>query len=234
MDKQPNNPWAAFARGMAVAPSLLACDYMRLSEQIAAVEAAGTRLLHADVMDGHFVPNLAISPGLVRSVRAGTDRLLDVHLMVADPVFFSEPFVKAGADSITFHIETVDDPRRMVDHVRELGVGVGVVLKPATPASAIESVAALVDLVLIMTVEPGFGGQAFMTEQLDKIRAVRAMVGPDVRVEVDGGINAETGAACAAAGADTFVAGSSIFGAADVGAAFEGIQRAADAAAEGR
>jgi len=149
---------------------------------------------------------------------------------VTDPLFFAEPFVQAGADSVTFHIESDSDPLAVIDRLRRLGKGVGVVLKPKTPAAAIAPVAGLVDLVLIMTVEPGFGGQEFMADQLDKIRAVRDMVGPGVRVEVDGGINPETISLCARAGADTFVAGVNVFRAADIAAAYRELEAAIIAA----
>ena len=224
------NPWARFAGEPLIAPSLLACDFMRMGEQIAAVTAAGARVLHADVMDGHFVPNLAISPGVVRSVRARTDLLLDVHLMVTNPFGFIESFVEAGADSITFHIESDDDPGEVIDRLRELGIGVGVVLKPGTDVSLIAEVVPQVDLVLVMTVEPGFGGQSFMTDQLDKIRAVRGIAGGGIRVEVDGGVNGETIGLCAKAGADTFVAGVGVFRAPDIAVAFKALGETAAAA----
>lgn len=226
MTDRPTNPWAAFDGRGLVAPSLLSCDFMRLGEQIATVADAGCEVLHVDVMDGHFVPNLALSPGVVASVRAGTDRLLDVHLMVTDPLAVATSFVKAGADSITFHIEADSDPDAVIAYLRESGVGVGIVVKPKTPASAIEAFVDRVDLVLVMTVEPGFGGQSFMAEQLDKIRLIDEMTGEDLRVEVDGGINPETGARCAAAGADTFVAGANIFGAADIAGAYRELAEA--------
>ncbi len=233
MTPKNRNPWTPFAGQVLVAPSLLACDFMRLGEQVQAVTDAGTAVLHVDVMDGHFVPNLALSPGIVESVRAGSDRLLDVHLMLTNPLRFVEPFAKAGADSITFHIEAEDDPRAVIDRLRERGLGVGVVVKPGTAGEALAPYAGEVDLVLIMTVEPGFGGQSFMAEQLDKIRAVRDMVGPDVRVEVDGGIDERTGPLCVQAGADTLVIGSNIFRASDPGKAFGTMARAADAARGG-
>lgn len=225
------NPWARFRREVRVAPSLLACDYVRLGEQIRAVESAGAEVLHVDVMDGHFVPNLALSPGIVRSVRPFTDRLLDVHLMVTDPLAFVEPFVQAGADSITFHVEADSDPDDVIRRLRTLGAGVGIVLKPATPPETIAPFVGRVDLVLIMTVEPGFGGQEFMSEQVEKIRIVRALFGQDVRVEVDGGINPQTGAQCVRAGADTLVAGADIFRAPDVRQAYDDLATAGRQAA---
>lgn len=194
-----------------MAPSLLSCNFLHAGAEIATVEKAGARLLHADIMDGHFVPNLALSPGIVEDIHGGTDLFLDVHLMVTDPLFFVEPFLKAGANSITFHIESSSDYQEVIDRLRQAGAGVGIVLKPRTPAKAIAHLVDQVDLVLVMTVEPGFGGQKFMADQLDKIRAVRDMAPKHVRVEVDGGINAQTAAQCREAGADTFVAGSSIF-----------------------
>ena len=225
------NPWGQFGGAVQVAPSLLSCDFMQLGQQVAAVENAGAAVLHVDVMDGHFVPNLALSPGVVRSVRRGSDRLLDVHLMVTDPLFFAEPFVTAGADSVTFHIESDADPGAVIDRLRELGVGVGVSVKPRTDAGTIASVIDRVDLVLIMTVEPGFGGQEFMLDQLDKIRAVRDMAGDDARVEVDGGINLQTAPLCLQAGVDTFVAGHDIFGSSDIAGAFRSLQATVTAVA---
>jgi len=220
------NPWRRLGGRLVVAPSLLACDFTRMGEQVAEVVLAGATVLHADVMDGHFVGNLAISPSVVASLRARTDRLLDVHLMVTDPMHFAGIFAEAGADSISFHIEADGEAEAMVDRLRELGVGAGVVLKPETPAEAIAPVAGSVDLVLVMTVEPGYGGQAFMGGQVAKIRAIRRMVGPGVRVEVDGGIDDETGPVCAGAGADTFVAGESIFGEPDIFGAFRSLEEA--------
>jgi len=226
MARREANPWAQFGRRPLIAPSLLSCDFMRLGEQIGIVTDAGAEVLHVDVMDGHFVPNLAISPGVVADVSAGSDRLLDVHLMLTDPLFYADPFIQAGADSITFHVEADSDPAAVIGQLREAGIGVGMVVKPGTSAEPIRPFADEVDMVLIMTVEPGFGGQSFMADQLDKITAVRDMVGPDVRVEVDGGINPETAVRCARAGADTFVAGANVFGADDIAAAFEALRTA--------
>lgn len=166
-----------------------------------------------DIMDGHFVPNLSMGPGFVKSVRKYTNHPLDVHIMVTDPEFYVERFAEAGADSITFHIEASKDPAKLVDRLHELGLGAGITLRPGTSVDAIFSIIPKVDLVLVMTVEPGYGGQQFMPEMLGKIKAIRGMLEPRQRLEVDGGINAQTAAMCAANGADTFVAGTEIFGA---------------------
>ncbi|MFW6154149.1 MAG: ribulose-phosphate 3-epimerase [Planctomycetota bacterium] len=222
-----NNPWTRFAGRPLVAPSLLSADFMHLADQVDAVVGAGAEILHVDVMDGHFVPNLAISPGVVKSIRRGCDHFLDAHLMVTDPLFFAEPFITAGVDSLTFHVESDSDPREMIAALREAGIGVGITVKPGTGAETVKPYAGDVDLVLVMTVEPGFGGQSFMADQVDKIRAVRDIVGPDVRVEVDGGIDPETAVPCAEAGADTFVAGASVFGADDIPAAVKALARSA-------
>ncbi len=220
-----HNPWARFGRRPLVAPSLLSADFMHLADQIATVTDAGADILHVDVMDGHFVPNLAISPGVVKSIRRGCNHFLDAHLMVTDPLLFAKPFIEAGVDSLTFHVESDSDPRKMIETLRRAGIGVGVTVKPGTGAETVKPYAGDVDLVLVMTVEPGFGGQSFMADQVDKIRAVRDLVGPDVRVEVDGGIDPGTAATCVEAGADTFVAGASVFGAADIPAALKALAR---------
>ncbi len=198
--------------GPLVAPSLLAADFARLGEQIDILADLDIQLLHVDVMDGHFAPNLSMGPAVVKSIRAHTDLPLDVHIMVTDPAYFIERFAEAGADSITFHIEATDEPRRLTDRLRQLGLGVGVTLRPATGVEAIAPIASEVDMVLVMTVEPGYGGQEFMPEMLDKIAAVRDMLGDGPRVEVDGGIDHETAVRCARRGADTFVSGSYILG----------------------
>ena len=186
------NPWKTLPPGPRIAPSLLAADFAHLGDQIAQAVAAGADLLHVDVMDGHFVPNLSMGPGVVKSVRRFTGHPLDVHLMVSDPGYFLEKFAQAGADSITFHVEAADQPHRLIDRLHELGLGAGVTLKPGTAADALAEVIDRVDLVLVMTVEPGYGGQVFMDDMLPKIQQVRAMLQPWQRLEVDGGISPAT------------------------------------------
>ena len=195
--------------------------------------AGGAAALHVDVMDGHFVPNLSMGPGFVASLRAGSDAPLDVHIMVTDALGYAERFAEAGADSVTFHVESDSDPDAVISLLREAGCGVGITLKPDTPATAVEAFIDRVDMVLVMTVEPGYGGQEFMTDQLDKIRRLRGLLGPAKRLQVDGGINVETVAASAEAGADVFVAGVNVFRNGDVSGAIAALQSAAAASRQG-
>jgi ribulose-phosphate 3-epimerase len=197
-----------------IAPSILAADFARLGDEIAAVTKAGADFIHVDVMDGHFVPNITIGPGVVGALRPATSLPFDVHLMIAPVDCHIPAFAEAGADIITVHPESGPHLHRTLQLIRSLGKKAGVALNPATPVEAIDNVIEDVDLVLVMTVNPGFGGQAFIESQLAKIEAVRKRidaVGRDIDLEVDGGINAETAGRAVAAGADLLVAGTATF-----------------------
>ena len=203
---------------MIVSPSILAADVLNLESAAARMIAAGADWIHVDVMDGHFVPNLTFGPMMCAAVRPLTHLPLDVHLMVERPGDYVEPFHAAGADCITFHVEADAHVHRTLQSIRARGMRAGVVLNPATPVCMAEPVLPLCDLVLLMSVNPGFGGQAFIPEVLDKIRALRALIdarGLPTEIEVDGGINPDTARLCAAAGATVLVAGSSVFRADD-------------------
>ena len=195
----------------AVLPSLLACDFAHLEREVRDVEAAGVPALHLDVMDGHFVPNLSIGVPIVEAVRRITELPLDVHLMISEPAKFIEPFRKAGADSMTIHVEAAADPRPLLDRIRSLGAMAGLALNPPTPLSAIEASLSHCDLVLVMSVMPGFGGQKFEPEALDKLRELSSRPNRDYLLEVDGGVGLDTVGPCADAGAELLVAGTAIF-----------------------
>jgi ribulose-phosphate 3-epimerase len=209
-----------------IAPSILSADFARLADEIAVVTSAGVKMLHLDVMDGHFVPNITIGPPVIAKLRKHSDLFFDSHLMISEPARYVEAFAKAGANNITFHIEATDEPERIVDEIHRLGCTAGITLNPETSVESIRRVAPLCDMVLVMTVHPGFGGQSFMDEAARKVIVIRKMVGPNIRVEVDGGIDPETTPIVVGYGADTLVAGNAIFGRPDRVAAIEAIRKA--------
>jgi ribulose-phosphate 3-epimerase len=198
-----------------IAPSILSADFSRLAEEIAAVEKAGADLIHIDVMDGHFVPNITIGSGVVAALRKTTRLPFDVHLMIENADRYIESFVQAGSDIITVHVEATHHLHRTVTMIRELGIKAGVSLNPATPLGQVEEILAMVDQLLIMTVNPGFGGQKFIAGVLPKIRRAKELINataPAVLIEVDGGVTLDNVAAISAAGADILVAGAAVFG----------------------
>ncbi len=201
-----------------IAPSILSADFGRLAEEVHAVEAAGADWIHVDVMDGHFVPNITLGPMIVEAVNQASTLPLDVHLMIENPDAFIPEFVKAGADLISVHVETCPHLNRSIDLIRTAGCRAGAVLNPATPLESLDWILEDLDFVLLMSVNPGFGGQSFIAGTLAKIQRLQSMIhncGKPIRIQVDGGVNDRTIAGIAAAGADVFVAGSAVFGSSD-------------------
>jgi ribulose-phosphate 3-epimerase len=197
-----------------IAPSILSADFSKLANEIIEVEKAGADYIHVDVMDGHFVPNITIGPLIVEAIRPVTKLPLDVHLMIENPDQYIEAFAMAGADYITVHVEACRHLHRTIQHIKSLGVKAGVVLNPATPVESIQHIIGDIHMVLLMSVNPGFGGQKFIPEVLVKIRAVKEMAarkGLDIEIEIDGGVNPETAKQCMEAGATVLVAGSAIY-----------------------
>lgn len=213
---------------MKIAPSLLSCDFSRMGEEIVRMDKAGADWMHLDVMDGHFVPNLTFGAPVIKTVRGYTEKPFDVHLMISEPLRYIDDFADAGADIITFHVECDSPIDETIEKIRSRGLRAGLVVKPKTPASVVFPYLSKLDLVLIMTVEPGFGGQSFMADMLPKageIRAEAERLGKELLIEVDGGIGEGTIAQAAAAGIDVCVAGTAVFKAEDAKKAIEAMQK---------
>ncbi len=215
-------------KSMMIAPSILSADFSHLGREVDAVRQAGAEVIHVDVMDGHFVPNITIGPLVVRAVRQVTDLPVDVHLMITEPDRYLQDFADAGADWITVHVEACTHLHRTIHHILDLGKKAGAVLNPATSLSTLDYILEDVDLIMLMSVNPGFGGQSFIPSTLEKIRKLRAMldrVNPGAGIEIDGGISPKTIAGVAEAGANIFVAGSAVYGREDYAAAIAELKK---------
>ena len=209
-----------------IAPSVLSSDFARLADEVAEVEAAGVKMIHLDVMDGHFVPNITIGPTIIKNLRKYSKLCFDAHLMITDPDKYADRFLEAGVNNLTFHIETTSAPEELVKRIHAAGASAGVTLNPDTPVTSIEEIAPLCDMVLVMTVNPGFGAQSLIESAARKCVRVREVVGPSIRIEVDGGINKDTAGRVVSYGADTLVAGNTIFAQKDRRAAIDAIRAA--------
>ena len=213
-----------FKNDIKISPSILSADYASLKSEIGKVKLGGADMLHVDVMDGHFVPNISIGPPVVKSIRKSTDMFLDCHLMISNPYDYIDSFASSGADLIAFHVESNSDIGETIDKIISAGVKPALVLKPGTDAEVVFPYLSKIAMVLVMTVEPGFGGQSFMADMLPKIRAIREKakeVNPELMIQVDGGIDGKTAPLCIEAGADVLVSGSFLFGAEDISAAMD-------------
>ena len=216
-----------FKNKIKISPSILSADYASLKSEIEKVKNGGADMLHVDVMDGHFVPNISIGPPVVKSIRKATDMFLDCHLMISNPYDYIDAFASSGADLIAFHVESDSDIEKTIEKITSAGVLPALVVKPGTPAESVFPYLSKIAMVLVMTVEPGFGGQSFMEDMLPKIKAIREKadeVNPSLMIQVDGGIVPETAKKCVDAGADVLVSGSYIFGASDTEGAISSLR----------